>query len=407
MFSAAALGVGERIVTIIASDLAGNVSSLNFRLRILPQPDLRANLVRGVHRFRLSDTSGCRALRFEVRRGSRWETVREWGGTALAGEMTIADSLLPRETMRVVVEDNTGGSITLAYLDRDSRKKSTRLYTQREIRYDDIIYTLRAADAFDAPPVVRITQGATTRRAIVHPVAPDRYRAVLTSWPGFSGRAEVTVDYRIGGRDLQWKDSLRAFHIDARTGGALYTPGRGFLMTFRPGDVYRSMLCWVDTRSGDSLPSYTVYPDDEPLPGRPVVSIAVPGGTLKRYIDADSPVRKYRALERSATGALRAQFGRFLGTYSVREDADAPKISFRHVRRNRNALRISITDEGTGIDPQSVKVMLGNAIVPVEYSEHLQVFVVPYDIQKSHPVKTITISAADRLGNRRVEQFTL
>ena len=407
IFNVGALGSGMRTVTIIASDMAGNTSTLNFKMNILPLPDLRVEERSGFHRFRLSDTTGCRALKLELRQGGSWTTVREWGGAALAGDLSVADSLLPQDAMRVQLEDNTGATVTLAFLQERRGRKSTRLYTNREISQDEIIYTLRAADDFDAPPVVRIRQGARTAEGTVLPISGDRCRAVLKAWPGFAGSAEITVDYSIGGRAMQWKDSLSAFYVSATSGGSVASTDGRFLMNFKAGDVYRSLLCWVESRSVDSGQAYTVFPADEPLPGRPVVSIAVDGGTVKRFLDAGSPVRNYGLLSRASSGSLRARFGRFLGTYTVKEDVDKPKISFRHARGNVYALRISVTDDGSGIVPESVVVMLGDSVVPVEYNENLKVYVVPSDVQKRIKAGTITVTAADQMGNRATEQFTL
>ena len=89
---------------------------------------------------------------------------------------------------RLRSEDRYGNMFTHLFASPGNRQGAGRLYTKREFRFDEVVYSVRSAAALAFPPEATITQGARSAEGRVYAVSPTKYRIVLRSWPGFSGR---------------------------------------------------------------------------------------------------------------------------------------------------------------------------------------------------------------------------
>lgn len=398
--SAAALGAGPKRIMIVAEDLAGNRSMLSMTVMIAA--DIRLTHALDGRTLTLRTDGAPASLLIEEDGPRGWDAARQFDSSAARAGVTLDLGPYRGSRIRAVTVDAFGNRIVQGTWAPGGLKRSAgRLYPHREILYDEIVYELKTAVPFAAPPIVSITQG--TRREIgrVFALADDTYRAVLPTWPGFAGEAEVTVAYRVGNKQLRWTDAHSGFHISADIGGQVRSDDGRFILTFDRGDVYRSLLCSIE-RVSDTLDAWTVGPADMPLAGRPLASILPARPSSKLMVDADYPVRHYGSVDIPHSPAIAARFGRWLGTYRLTYDDEGPDISAAVVRRSREPVRISITDEGAGVDWDAVAVYIDSALVPVEYDERRDILFVPYDVYKDLGRGLLTIRAGDRIGNTSV-----
>lgn len=401
VLSEANLGIGEKRLLIVAEDLAGNRSMLSMRVMIAADVKLEQKLEgKTLH---LKTLGNCEALIFEERNGRHWKEVRQWPGTAAGNGVDVDLARMQKGDLRARTLDAAGNETVQATWNTAPVKHSVgRLYQKREFLFDEIVYRLKIAAPYAEPPTVRITQGDRTELAQVLPLDDDTYRAVCPTWPGFAGEAVVSVDYRVGRKSIHWTDNFKAYHISALDGGQVTADDGRFVMSFKPGDVFRSMLCFVSSPSGDSIPTWRVEPEDMPLAGRPLVSV-VPRVRRSDYLlTADYPVKNYGAVHIPNSPAVAAHFGRFLGTYHLRHDDEGPDISVAFAFRSREPIRLSISDSVSGVDWNSIAVYIDKALIPVEYNERRNLLVVPYDVYKSIGKGTLTVHAKDRAGNSSV-----
>lgn len=400
VLSADAMGAGPKRIMIVAEDLDGNRSMLSMTVMIAA--DVRLTHALDGRALTLRTEGACETLLIEERGDRGWDVVRRFDSSAARAGVTLDLKPFRDGGLRAVTVDAFGNRIVQGTWAPGALKRSAgRLYHHREILYDEIVYELKTAVPFAAPPIVSITQGGRREIGRVLPLADDAYRAVLPTWPGFAGEAEVTVDYRVGNKRLQWTDALSGFHISADLGGQVRSDDGRFILTFDRGDVYRSLLCSIE-RTADSLDAWTVGPADMPLAGRPLASILPARPSPKLMIDADYPVKHYGRVSIPHSPAVAAHFGRWLGTYRLKYDDEGPEISAAVVGRSREPVRISITDGGAGVDWDAIAVYIDKALVPVEYDERRDILFVPYDVYKEIGRGFLTIHARDRLGNSTV-----
>jgi hypothetical protein len=401
VLSAATLGSGEKRLLIVAKDLAGNRSMLSMTVMLVAEMGLTHDL-RGTE-LSLQATGECAALLLEEKTGGDWKEMRRWNA-AEAGQGVHVDLRRKREgSLRAVTVDPHGNAVAQAtWMPGAPKHSAGRLYPRREIRYDEIVYDLKVAAPFAAPPRVRITHGERTEEGRVFPIDDDHYRAVLPTWPGLAGTAEIAVDYRVGRKEVHWKDHVDGFHISAQFGGQVRSADGRFVLSFAPGDVFRSLLCTLDAHAADSVQAWTVGPADMPLAGRPLASVLAGRKGSALLLQAEYPVKNYGMVRESASPAIAGRFGRFLGTYRLRYDDVGPEISVAFAFRSREPIRINITDSVSGVDWNSIAVYIDRALIPVEYNERRNLLVVPHDVYRSIGKGTLTVRAKDRLGNTTV-----
>lgn len=401
VLSAAALGSGEKRLLIVAEDLDGNRSMLAMTVMLVAEMGLEHAREAGA--LVLKTTGDCAALLLEERAGTNWKEIRRWDGAQAAEGVRVEMRRQREGSLRAVTVDAHGNAVVQAtWMPGAPKHSAGRLYPRREIRYDEIVYELKVAAPFAVPPRVRITQGSRTEEGRVFPLDDDTYRAVIPTWPGFAGEAEITVDYRVGRKDVHWKDRVEGFHVSAAYGGQVRSADGRFVLSFAPGDVYRSLLCTLDADPGASVPSWTVGPADMPLAGRPLASVVAGRKGSALLLKADYPVKHYGIERIPGSPAIAARFGRFLGTYRLQHDEVGPDITVAFALRSREPIRIAIRDSVAGVDWNSVAVYIDRALIPVEYNERRNLLVVPYDVYKSIGKGVLTVRAKDRLGNTTV-----
>jgi hypothetical protein len=399
--SASHLGGGEKRLLIVAEDLDGNRSLLSMTVMIAEDVTLQHEV--DGRMLSLQCTGAPAILLLEEKIGKGWEAVRQWDVAAAATGVTVDLNSLRGKSIRAVTMDELGNRIVQGSWAYGPLKHSGgRLYPRREIHFDEIVYELKLSVPFAAPPRVRITQGDKSEEGRVFPIDDDVYRAVLPTWPGFAGTAEIAVDYQVGGKDIHWTDEVKGFHISAEYGGQVISSDGSFVLSFAPADVYRSLICTLDAEAADSGRTWTVGPQDMPLAGRPVASVLTGRSGSSTMLRADYPVKNYGREQQPNSPAVAGRFGRFLGSYSVLHDDVGPDISVAFALRSREPIRIVIRDSLSGVDWNSISVYIDRALVPVEYDERRDLLVVPYDVYKSIGKGVLTVKAKDRLGNTAV-----
>jgi len=206
----------------------------------------------------------------------------------------------------------------------------------------------------------------------------------------------------VGKKDVHWTDQVSGFHVSAQYGGQVRSADGRFVLSFAPGDVYRSLLCSIDAHAADSTLAWTVGPEDMPLAGRPLASVLGGRKGSALLLQAGYPVKRYDIVRDPASPAVAGHFGRFLGTFRLQRDEVGPEISVAFAFRSREPIRIHITDSIAGVDWNSIAVYIDKALIPVEYNERRNLLVVPHDVYRSIGKGTLTVRAKDRLGNTTV-----
>ncbi len=398
VLSAAHLGAGEKRLMVIAEDLSGNRSMLT--VTVLIESDMQLEHKQSGSVLTMYTNDACRQLLIEEKGTRGWDLLRRWDADMAMRGTELDLARYRGRTLRAVTIDSTGNSTVQGYWTPGVGKRSAgRLYTKHYIHFDEIIYDLKLAVPFAAPPKVEIAQAGVVKPGRVFPFAPDHYRAVLPTWPGFAGAGEVRVTYSAGRNPITWTDKVEGFHISAAYGGQLRSPDGRFVMSFAPNDVYRSMLC-ILTPSSDSVGTrWNVGPSDIPLAGRPLVSILPSKRSASMMVTAPRPTKNYGKVDIPNSPAVAGRFGRWLGSYGLLQDDVGPEISAGFAFRSREPIRIHVSDNASGVDWSSIAVYIDKFLVPVEYDERRDVLFVPYDVYKDIGKGMLTIRAKDRLGN--------
>lgn len=398
VLSAAHLGTGQKRLMIVAEDLAGNRSMLTMTVRI--ETDMRLDHAFSGSALSLKTNDACSQLLIEEKGNRGWDLLKHWEGSTASSGVELDLTRFRGATLRAVTIDSTGNSVVQGYWNPGVSKRSAgRLYAKHHIRFDEVIYDLKLAVPFVAPPQVEIAQGGVTKAGRVFAIAPDHYRAVLPTWPGFAGQGVVRVTYSAGRNPITWTDKVEGFHISATSGGQLRSPDGRFVMSFAPNDVYRSMLCTVTPLSDSAGTRWNVGPSDIPLAGRPLVSILPAKRSAYMIVSAPRPTKNYGSVDIPNSPAVAGRFGRWLGSYGLLHDEVGPEISAGFAFRSREPIRIFVSDNASGVDWNSVAVYIDKFLVPVEYDERRDILFVPHDVYKDIGKGMLTIRAKDRLGN--------
>ncbi|MBR9978311.1 MAG: M23 family metallopeptidase [Bacteroidetes bacterium] len=399
MLSAARVGVGEKLLRIVARDLAGNTSTLQWRVMIAAPVDLAYS--REGTTLTLRTSGDCASLLLEGKNSGTSDVIRQWPGEVSAMGVTADVRSYSARGVRAVTVDRFGNRFVHAtWSTADPRSTAARLYPRRWFAYDQIVYVLKAAAPFFSPPAIRIRQGEREGEGVLIPVDDNEYRAVLNTWPGFSGKAHIEVRYSIGEKELVWTDELTAHHINATLGGQLRSEDSRFVMSFAPGDVHRSMLFTVECVTGSNESSYRIEPSDQPLAGRPLVSITPTPGMRRPIVLVPRPQRKYRDVFLPySTGAIVA---RYPGVYTLVDDSVGPEASIAVALNSREPVRIAVRDSLSGVDWNSVVARIDDVIVPLEYDERRNVLVLPLDVYKTTGRGEFSFSVRDKAGNTTV-----
>ncbi len=276
------------------------------------------------------------------------------------------------------------------------------LRVERSFHFDEIVYMISGAGERD--PEVNLTQGETTTRARILPLGGGRFRAVVRSWPGFAGEARTTIT--VPGSNAQWSDHIEATLVTDSSGGVVRSADGSCILTFRKGDVYRSMLCGITPVKG-SPGTYVGWPDDIPLAGAPALSMRVSDTGGKPFITATHPSTRIRCVQKpqQGDGRVEAVVSRMLGTYVSRRDAVDPVIGISAASRSNMPVRITVRDAESGVNTHSIVARLDGAIIPLEYSEAQRFWFIPADIWKKAKGTTVQVRVSDLAGNHATAEL--
>lgn len=400
VLSAERLGAGRKAITVIAEDLAGHRTSARMVVELARDLRLRHSVRDGMFEAQLLSEEGCEQLRLEVADDARAAAVGSWtAAEARAGVSVDIKRYRDRQLRLVTVDDAGYEQLHALFVPGGASRATGRLYAHREIHFDEIVYDLRLAAPFASAPEVRITQGTRSEAGRVHAIDASRYRAVLPTWEGLSGTATVEVRYTVGAKEILWTDSVRGTHISASAGGQLRSEDGRFVLSFAPGDVYRSLFCTLENIGGDSLLAWRVGPADVPLAGRPVLSLLAKDVGEGAFLSMDAGMRKYGEFRQPQTGVLTARVARFLGSYAVRRDQAGPLISVEIAPRSSEALRITVRDSLSGVDLRSVVARIDDKVVPLQYHEGRGQLYVPHAVYKAANGKEVVVTSRDFAGN--------
>jgi len=403
VLSAESIGIGRKHLSVIAEDIAGNRASATFTVMLAADVRIQHEVSGNDLRLKLLTPDLCDELRV-VQDAKPNVVVTSWNSDQAVQGVSMDMRRYHGSTLRIVTIDTVGNEqIHARFRPGPASRTAGRLYTRREIIFDEIVYDLRMSSPFTEPPVVRISQGGRVARGRVFALDASRYRAVLPTWAGFSGLARIEVEYNIGLKHIQWTDSLHGVHITPHLGGQIVSDDGQFVLSFSPFDVYRPMLCFIETLSSDTEPSYRVTPDDVPLSGRPLAAFRWTESDRRVLIQVDSPMRSYADEGHPLSHAITARVGRFLGRYRLLRDTSGPDIRIELARRSREAIRVAIGDSVSGVESASIVAMIDDMIVPLHYSERRAQWYVPSAILERYDGREFSVHVKDRLGNESSE----
>ncbi len=400
------LGAGRKEIAIVATDVSGNSTRVAGTITVARPPAFTASIgdSSDLH-VHLDDPAACSAVQIDARTPSgNWETLHRLAGSSLLADNRIPLGRAAVRLLRIEAFDKAGSASPPHFLAPSSLSAQSGIRLQRSIRYDEIVYRITSASVFAGAPVVTVEQNGREGKGIVEALSPSEYKAVVKGWPGFSGRAKVTVTARIGGKDTLASDELTLFDITAREGGEIHSGDGKFSARFRPGDVVRSMFCWVEKTASDSGAGYSLFPEETPLAGAPTVQFALPpgGAGAHSYIKAVHPgiSMRHSIAQVNGNGAatVSARFGYFLAQYILKNDQTPPVIQIGFSGRKSAVCAILPTDTGSGIDAGTLKAYVDGKLANVEYSERRSCFVIPPDVCPKG-AKSVTVTVADRAGN--------
>jgi len=356
--------------------------------------------------------------------------VEEWNklpvySPSVAGSGILSAQLgLGKKKLEIVCKDESGNTSHVYFFatfisdsaTRSFRKNAAKQSSRRDMSvsrsesFDQIIYTIKAAAGFSKEPVVRVEQNGVIRNAELLRIHSGEYRAVVTTWPEFSGAARTEIRAIVGSEEKQWSEAFTAFHISAKDGGHIFSPDGKMRVDFTPGQVYRSMLCHVEERCVNGATQYVLSPSDVPLQGSPAISIRNEWKGLGAFIRAEYPgvnLRCSRDPETSSVEEAKAHFSRFLGTFSLLHDTQPPLLSISVSLGSDKPVRITTGDSLSGVQNETLVARIDGNVVPLEFSERIRAFYIPADVFKASKGKHLSVTIRDSVGNEAKKEMKL
>lgn len=399
VLTARRFGAGERKLMIVAQDVEGNRSVLTMTVMLAAEMGL-AHSIDGT-RLALKSRGETAILLLEEKMPAGWTIRQQWPAKEAAAGVEVDLKQHRGTSLRAVTVDAFGNRVEHATWAPGPLKGSAgRLYTRRQILYDQVVYDLKTAVPFSAPPDIFLVSDGKEEKGVVAPISESEYRAVLTVPPGFRGDGRILVRYRMGEKDITWPDSIQATLISAAKGGTLRSADGRFVMEFAPADVHRDMLLTITRAGGDSAASYVVGPVGQPLAGRPEVRISSASGMKRPIILPAWPIKKYADLNIPNAGV--AKVGRYLGSFTLVDDTVGPAVLVNVAPKGREPVRIAVRDSLSGVDWNSVRVHLGEALIPFEFDENRMLLVLPRDVFARSGRGELRVRVADKAGNETV-----
>ncbi len=401
------IGAGKKNWKIVATDISGNSTSLSGTFIIVAQHNFAVSLDEQSNcRIKLDEPIKIASLDVEGKlRNGAWEKVKRFSGSGLSQFNDFQFDKNKYSMMKIAAVDSMQIPSSPVFLGDPANVHDADMQVERKIQFDEIIYKITTRTAFTQSPKVLVEQGTHSEEAIVTAISPSEYKAVSKAWEGFSGKANVKITSNIGGQFKQVNDSFTAFLISAINGGRLVSDDGKFSMHFRKGDVVRSLLCWVNKVTNDSLSAgYVVYPQEIPIAGMPTVSFALDSqkNNLSKYFTR--AIHPAIMMKRSVSSAnsnintISARFGYFLASYYLLKDESLPTIDVSISKRKMYPVIFRLSDTGSGIDNQKIKLRIDGKLINAEYKESGKFYYVPSDLFKKN-AKELTLQVTDRVGN--------
>ena len=215
-------------------------------------------------------------------------------------------------------------------------------------------------------------------------------------------------------------DSLRcgfSFEHLIPAGKASTYMGEKLQLRFPAGAVYQDTYLEIFTSASLPHTSSEVFHIGEEtvaLHKYITLSLPLPDGPASRYAyiayKDDEGEWSYQGNRTDKGDRIQARVREF-GTYALKEDREAPQVyprSFRNrqvMKRSPNSLRLTVKDEGSGINSKSIQVYLDEKWVPFYYDYKNDL--IEYRLPKALPAGTHTlrVKANDEVGNLVSKDF--
>lgn len=405
VLSQRALGSGKRTWKIIASDIKGNKSVVegSFILaqaqQFIAQKDEASNI-----RLELAEPIEAASLDVEGRTNANvWENVKSYRANEL-GTLIGLSHVDPRYALLRITSTDSMHVPSFPVFIAMHELPDGEMLIDRRIELDEIIYTITSNAIFTLKPEVVAEVSGKKIFATVVAESPSKYVAVLKAVEGFNPGTRIGIHAEIGGMKKQRDDYVQAYFISAAKGGRAASDDGTFTIYFHPYDVTNSMLCSVTKFVSDSARGYSVFPQEIPIAGTPRVDFLLDNQAMsasKYFIRALHPgisMRYNVARVNAESKSISARFGYFLANYVLSRDESVPSIDVNLSRRKSAGCQFRVSDAGSGVDMQSVKVWIDAKLIPVEFREGGKYFVIPPEVFP-RGAKEIKIQISDRVGN--------
>lgn len=405
VLSASSCGTGKKTVRLVASDISGNKTSVQFDAVVLPEE--KFSVAFDETRGAVITSDGESSIRkFEItQRTSRGDFSAASEFVASTNTLTISrDRLASSGIIRVRGIDTSGYPTRPVFIVNSSSVRSAEWVMKRQVLNDEIVFSITSNSPFTKAPVVVARQGDREANATVIASEPNEYIASLRLWNGFSGTTSIKITADVGGNVTTREDEFSGTLVSAANGGVIRSEDGAFAMTVFPFGVVRSLFCSVIKRGADTATAYSVYPQDIPISGIPEVRFSSHAGVEKRFIrsvHAAIPLRQYPTRFDALNSSYATRSGYYFANYFLFTDTSSPLISLSLSRRKQAGIIFTLTDPGSGIDAQTIKVSIDGTLVNAEYSERSRTYYVPAELV---PVKRkeVTVEVCDRVGNKAV-----
>lgn len=404
------LGEGFHELRIVARDMKGNQSHLRASFVVSHTPQFELKQAERKLYVTPAAESAIHALTIASKRqgSSKWN-IQKVITSSLASTDDGFEIPLDRrgDVFKIVAETEHGSkSYPQFYFAHPSSASNTSLSITKEFYRDYLYLAISSHLPLTLRPSVWISTGDRRVLVDINSLDVNKYVGTVPLALFERGIARIEAEADVNGTTVTAYDEFSIFPISPSAGGTVMAGDGEFTLTFPPNGVYQPLYCRVEKNDF----GYSVYPKD----------ILLNRGATIEYRPATAGVHGKSGLYGNFDGSwdllkpsdpenpylLTARVTRFLGDFAVLTDVFGPTISDINARYSgkRLSLRFRLYDNLSGVDSESLRVLLNDQFIIPEYDPYNRRVTFDERVNLPSGLHHITIEVSDKIGNRSFTQ---
>ncbi len=395
---------GKHLLRVVTEDVQGNRSTVTTTVIFNHAPQITLEQVGMRAVLQIKDPAAIRSVTIgSQQKGKsawRYQTISLDALEPLGHGFALPIDLSKIGALKVVAENTFGTRSAPEFLFTPvARTGNSTLKLRKSYEHGFLHLTLTSRSPIRSKPSFEILSGDRRFRPEAVALDIDEYTATFPWSEAESGSFRINASIDVNGTLVTVHDEWTLFAIQPATGGTIVSDDDVFQAVFPPRSIYAPLVCWIEK----TLEGYAIHHSETVLAKAVTVRYAsLPARESDRLGLFFSEDKGYELLQGSnEAGVYAGTVGRCLGAFALLPDKTPPEISNIRTSYARGSLRISfrLRDNRSGINAQQLQVLLNGEFLPVEYDPELR----SVTYEGAHPLRrgshTVSIEAADRMGN--------